>query len=299
MRDYGKVHCTFWSSPTISKLSDDGRMLALYLLTCPHLTIAGVFRLPDGYAAEDLGWSPERVSKGFEELFANGFANRCGTTKWVWISRHLEWNKPENPNQWKSAGKTVALIPDEVCWKREFMRLWATLTGAKHVEESNPSETLSQPVAVTVAVTETAKASFVQSSDVPPDDPADEATTPTSTRQHAELAEATTAAIEAFNASRLTKRNGGLLAAVSGVGLEKRRAQIRRCLKVAKEIAELTMGRPVADAEFWTAYWQTVEDDPFHSGRQGGGAGHANWLPDFEFLTRPAVMQRLYDRVAA
>jgi hypothetical protein len=47
MRDYGKVYSTFWSSDTTSPLSDDGKLLALYLMTCGHSTIAGVFRLPD------------------------------------------------------------------------------------------------------------------------------------------------------------------------------------------------------------------------------------------------------------
>ena len=83
MRDYGKVYSTFWSSSTTGGMSDDAKLLALYLMTCHHSTIAGVFRLPDGYISEDLGWVPERVSKGFAELLAKGFANRCETTKWV------------------------------------------------------------------------------------------------------------------------------------------------------------------------------------------------------------------------
>ena len=100
---YGSFKNTsFWSSSDMRSLSEDARALALYLLTCPHGTIAGVFRLPDGYACEDLQWCSERVSEGFSELFAKGFANRCETTKWVWIRKHFEWNSPENPNQKKS-----------------------------------------------------------------------------------------------------------------------------------------------------------------------------------------------------
>lgn len=147
MRDYGKVHTTFWSSTTIRGLSEDARALALYMLTSPHGTIAGVFRLPDGYACEDLQWSPERVSEGFRELFANGFANRCETTKWVWVSKHFEWNKPENPNQRKSAAKVAQSIPDECTWKPDFMRAWADFLDIEWSEKSNPFETLSQPFA--------------------------------------------------------------------------------------------------------------------------------------------------------
>ena len=68
MRDYGKVFSSFWTSSNIRALSEDGRALAIYVLTSPHGTISGAFRLPDGYESEDLQWSSERVKKGFEEL---------------------------------------------------------------------------------------------------------------------------------------------------------------------------------------------------------------------------------------
>lgn len=145
MRDYGKVHTSFWSSANIRALSEDGRTLAIYLLTCPHGTIAGVFRLPDGYASEDLQWDSARVREGFEELFRNGFANRCETTKWVFVRKHLEWNPPENPNQRKAAQKIAKQIPNECAWKPDFMRVCGELLGLDEEEPLNGSETLEKP----------------------------------------------------------------------------------------------------------------------------------------------------------
>lgn len=145
MRDYGRVHCTFWSSPNIRALSDDGRALALYLLTSPHTTITGTFRVPDGYVSEDMQWSAARVSKGFAELLSNGFANRCETTKWVWIRKFLEWNPPENPNQWKAARKVASQVPSECGWKRDFVRVFNTFAADDPIPEENPCETVSQP----------------------------------------------------------------------------------------------------------------------------------------------------------
>lgn len=146
MRDYGKVHTSFWASANIRSMSEDGRHLALYLLTCPHGTIAGTFRLPDGYVCEDLQWSSERVSKGFAELFANGFANRCETTKWVWVVKHLEWNPPENPNQRKSAAKVVGQIPDSCGWKADFMRVCGESLGLDVTEFIKRHGTVKQPL---------------------------------------------------------------------------------------------------------------------------------------------------------
>ena len=145
MRDYGKVHSSFWTSDTIRDMSEDARYLALYLLTSPHGTISGVFRLPDGYVCEDLQWTPERVSLTLAELLEKGFANRCETTKWVYICKHFEWNKPENPNQRKSAKKIAMSIPDTCCWKPLFMQAWADFLEIKPEEIGTLSEPLRNP----------------------------------------------------------------------------------------------------------------------------------------------------------
>ncbi|WP_291594951.1 hypothetical protein [Comamonas sp.] len=144
MRDYGKVHTAFWSSSSIGELSEDARMLALYLLTCPHGTIAGVFRIPDGYACEDLKWSSERVAEGFAELFRKGFANRCETTKWVWVVKHFDWNPLENPNQRKSAVKVTLQIPAGCAWKLDFMRGCGEIMGLSPEEIANHCGTVSK-----------------------------------------------------------------------------------------------------------------------------------------------------------
>lgn len=145
MRDYGKVHTSFWTSETTRSLSEDGRALALYLLTSPHSTIAGVFRLPDGYVCEDMQWTSERVSEGFRNLESKGFANRCETSKWVWIRKFIDWNPPENPNQRKGAIKAAMLAPKDCCWFPDFMRDYGDLLGIKQEAKANPCETLAKP----------------------------------------------------------------------------------------------------------------------------------------------------------
>lgn len=142
MREYGRVYSQFWTSTDMQALSDDGRMLALYLLSGPHGTIAGVCRLPDGYISEDLRWSSGRVAKGFHELFSKGFCNRCETTKWVWIRKFLEWNSPENPNQWKAARKVALSIPSKCVFYSEFIDVFVRAAGASIEPLPNPSATV-------------------------------------------------------------------------------------------------------------------------------------------------------------
>jgi len=156
MRDYGKVHTSFWTSSNIRDLSEDGRALAIYILTCPHGTIAGVFRLPDGYACEDLQWDAERVKTTLSELLSNGFATRCEITKWVWVTKHLEWNPPENPNQKKAVLKMARQVPDSCSWKTVFIGECDAFLGIepdKLEPLANPLATLPQSVTVTVTGT--------------------------------------------------------------------------------------------------------------------------------------------------
>jgi hypothetical protein len=144
MRDFGKVHTSFWTSSTVRDMSEDGRSMAIYLLTSPHGTIAGVFRLPDGYACDDLQWDSTRVQSAFAELQQRGFARRCEATKWVWIINHFEWNPLENPNQKKAAAKVANMIPATCAWGGEFFVACGQLFRLEGGGQRNPSGTVPQ-----------------------------------------------------------------------------------------------------------------------------------------------------------
>lgn len=111
MRDYGRVYSSFWQSQDIRELSEDGRTMAIYLMTCPHANLIGCFRLPDAYAAEDLQWSSERVREGFADLESKGFATRDDNSKWLVIHKYLKWNAFENGNVAIAASKAFDQVP--------------------------------------------------------------------------------------------------------------------------------------------------------------------------------------------
>lgn len=138
MRDYGRVFSSIWESADFRALSEDGRTLVLYLLTCQHGTLVGAFRLPDGYVMEDMQWSSERVSEGFRNLSERGFAVRCETSKWVWVCKYLQWNPLENPNQRKAAVKIAEKVPKDCQWRQRFMSGLAKVAGSEMPEELKP-----------------------------------------------------------------------------------------------------------------------------------------------------------------
>ncbi|EKW5591859.1 hypothetical protein NNT41_004115 [Raoultella planticola] len=145
MRDYGKVHTSFWISDGMRRVSDDARLLALYLLTGQHTNMIGCFRLPDGYVSEDLSWTSERVSKWFDELSENGFATRDSSSKWVLIRNFLTWNSVENPNQGIAALRLFDQVPDKSTVKPELARVMASAISHISISKLKGSERVLQP----------------------------------------------------------------------------------------------------------------------------------------------------------
>lgn len=146
MRDYGRVYSAFWQSPEMRAFSEDGRTLALYLLTSPHANLIGCYRLPDAYAADDLIWSSERVREGFAELQANGFVSRDESSKWVLIHKYLKWNGFENGNVAIAAQKAFDQVPASPL---KAMLAGALLEFGGHLKEpfANHLATLAKPFA--------------------------------------------------------------------------------------------------------------------------------------------------------
>lgn len=111
MREYGKIHSSFWTSQDIRGAGEDGRTLAAYLLTSPHSNMLGCFRVPLAYVSDDLKWPSERVLEGFEKLSQRVWLTFDKGSEWVVIHKFLKWNQPENPNVVRAAEKTFAQIP--------------------------------------------------------------------------------------------------------------------------------------------------------------------------------------------
>lgn len=116
-----------------------------------------------------------------------------------------------------------------------------------------------------------------------------------SQRRAERLAVVTDDAIAAYN--RILGKPNGLLKSVRvGVGIDTRRAQVRRCLKTAAEICQDQFGDSRITPEFWNAYFVTASEDPFTSGVGPYRPPHENWRPDFDYLTKRDTMLKLFDK---
>ena len=117
---YFRVAPRFWDDA--ASWTDDAKLLALYLLTCPHRTSEGLFRMPKAYAREDMEWSPERFEEAFRELLEVGFIRYDETARVVLIRKALKYQAPANDNMAKAALAKLDDLPETHLW-REFRLL--------------------------------------------------------------------------------------------------------------------------------------------------------------------------------
>ena len=111
MRIYGSIQISFWENGEIQRLSDQSKLLAIYLLTCPHSNMLGCFRLPDGYITEDLKWEIKNSKNSFHQLSEINFLTRDIHSSWVVIHHFLKWNPIQNPRQGVGVQKLFEIVP--------------------------------------------------------------------------------------------------------------------------------------------------------------------------------------------
>lgn len=103
---YHRVYSRIWDEPW----HEDTRTLALYVLTCKHKRMEGLYRLPLEYVTGDLGWPMGKVRKHLSILESNGTLRYDHKAKVVWIVKALKIQAP-NENQAKYAAKALRALP--------------------------------------------------------------------------------------------------------------------------------------------------------------------------------------------
>lgn len=94
MRDYAKVSPRIWTGRLGKSLrgNEPAQVLAMYLVTCPHANMIGLYHLPMEYICADTGLSKRRVDSAFKAL-ARGlggkpFALYDAENERVWVVEH-------------------------------------------------------------------------------------------------------------------------------------------------------------------------------------------------------------------
>lgn len=130
---YSKIYRKIWLDSKFRALSDDGKMLFLFLLTCPDSgTIPGLLRMGKAGLAESLEWAPARLAKalpevfpealpkafgkafpeGFREAFPKALAVADWEARLIYLPNALKYNLPQSPNVVLSWGDQWDALPE-------------------------------------------------------------------------------------------------------------------------------------------------------------------------------------------
>lgn len=281
----------FWKHEDLSELPEATHMLAAALLN--HADDEGYFNANPGLVKSEccpLREPSMSIQDSLNLLSSIGFIRRCiGTDgkrygQVVTFLDHQRVNRP-TPSKikslcdlWDGSPTTHAVLsedsPPEGKGKEQGKE------GNRELGKAPPSSS-AKPTTLTL--------SGIPVSPSPAD---------LSVRRAERLSSITQDAIEAYN--RLMGKPNGKLAPVSAkVGRKTRLKQVDRSLVTASEICDDQFGDKKITLEFWETYFTTCLEDDFTNGTGPYTGSHANWRPDFEYLTRPATMLKLFERAAS
>lgn len=304
MREYGQIQCAFWQSADATSFTDAGKLLACYLMTGPHSNGIGCYRCPDGYVVEDLGWSYERVSEGFAELFRNGFAYRFAGV--VFIPKFLAWNKVANGNVATARMAEFEALPKGEAKARVAA---AILRHVKHLSADHRtvlqtvSETVVQTVPQTVTQTETNQ---------DPTQPNHTQPRESSLRSDSEPEDdAETDSDDLLGGGNVSQHPGDRLVNIVLAAYHeilpkcqqvvvqnpKRLKRIREADKLAKQVCRTQGWRYDADA-FWRAYFGQCLGDPWLRG-EVANPRNASWRQNIDVLLEEDRFAKIMDRAVS
>lgn len=95
-KQYRKVSQIIWKSKRFLNLSDQGKLLQFYLMTCLGQNATGLVYKPDGHIISDLGWDQQTLSRARDELLKNDLIVYDEISDDYYICRHFKHNSPDN-----------------------------------------------------------------------------------------------------------------------------------------------------------------------------------------------------------
>ena len=118
MARYYPVSPLFWSDSKVQSWSAETRLLSLYLLTCEHRNLEGLFRLPYAYIQADLEWPEAEVRQHMAVLIDSGFVEYDEAARVVFLPKALRYHQPKSKNQLQGAINELQQVPETTLWHR-------------------------------------------------------------------------------------------------------------------------------------------------------------------------------------
>lgn len=287
----------FCSSADTGALSRDARLFFLQLLTeaddegrllwLPRRLCGLLYPFDEDIEPEDLEkWASECESRSMLTLYRNGGVLYLQITNWAKHQRINRASKSKLPSHFDAGsvilqcGLTEGSVSQHGKHSEQVHREQGTGSREQGRGTGNRESSLRSE-------SSTASPSTDLLGQKP--EPAD-----LSARRAERLAAVTEDAIAAYNA--VMAKPHGKLAKVSKVGRKTRRDHVRRMLTEASEICFDQFGDKRVVPAFWERYFEACSEDPFCNGTGPYTGEHKDWRPDFEYLTRPKTVVKIFEK---
>jgi hypothetical protein len=114
-RRFSKVSPAVWGSQRFMGLpSSDEKLLYLYFLTSEHMTSAGAYRIKEGYAIADLGWTAPQYRKARVALVEAELIAYDEGHETVYVLRWFTHNPPQNEKHAKGTQRLIGELDSEI-----------------------------------------------------------------------------------------------------------------------------------------------------------------------------------------
>ncbi len=114
---YYRIAPKIWRHAMVHHWQTETTVLALYLLTCPHRNIAGLYVLPLAYITADLALPMEIIEAHLHILRTEDFIQYDDENQVLFLRNALAYDAPENGNQRKGAVKALQEVPGSFLWR--------------------------------------------------------------------------------------------------------------------------------------------------------------------------------------
>lgn len=127
---YRSVHVSMWGDARFRALSDDGKLLWVYLLTGPERTsVPGCIGAGKASLAEGIGWEVSRFEAAFAELEDAGMALADWQARFVWMPRGIRYGKPDSSKNVTGWLRYIDVLPECELKDRAIGTLWMHLVA--------------------------------------------------------------------------------------------------------------------------------------------------------------------------
>lgn len=112
MAHFRKVDVRIWNDAKFNELSHLGKLIFIFLITHPSMTMLGAMRATQAGLAEELQASPEAFREAFAEVLTKGLAKVDQKASCIWLPNFLKYQSAESPNVLRNWVKQVEFIPE-------------------------------------------------------------------------------------------------------------------------------------------------------------------------------------------